>query len=230
MPELTDVFAYCSSFEFADEIPTKPWRLGKYLWATNGFMVVALADDGRPADDTPERRRNGEYYLTSLPQDGVEVSLEAFRRFVGPVEQADECEVCCGSGRDDCESFPCQHCGQQTSPECRRCGGDGLDAFTVRHARIVGVEVNLQLVAFVLSFLPASTEMIIVGRLTTVKANLAGDQCLLVVAAGYRAIVMQLRNGSVPTDAPTFPIGSAQAVGAVDPHADSTGNLTTRDS
>ncbi len=189
---LTDVFSYYSSL-FPDGTPAVPWRLDSWLWVTQGHVLIAWDDDGSEADPTPESKITARKYLAREPDGLVEVSLSALQVFAGAVVPAYvACEECEGSGTGDL--FRCE-------------GQLGLRKPN---------EANL---AFALAQVPPAV-IVSIGTLPSVSSTAKGYSALAVVGAGWRVVLMGVREDAMPSDAPIFPAPSVEepvSVGAVDP-------------
>lgn len=203
---LPDVFRYHAGFADGVEPPTKPWRLGSWLWATQGHIVVAFQDDGSDADPTPEPRLKAQRYLEETPATLVPVEWRALRDFAGAAAPLHApCLECDGDGYDNTEDLmKCEHCEKLTRRECSECGGTGLDGLPIRHARIGTVPINCALLAWALSCVPAC-ETVQVGAIAATTTNRALTDmpfALLVVGPAWRVVVMCIRepgHNSVPT-------------------------------
>jgi hypothetical protein len=191
-PPLADVFRFQSAL---DDPPSRPWRLGRWVWATNGHILVAFLDDGRDADPTPESKLKGRKYLDETPTDLALVSLAALRVFVGVVTPPGECDECDGTGYDDAaDSIRCEQCGYYTRRECDECGGDGRAGVEPRLGRIAGAPINLELLAYALTYVPAD-ETVQVGTIQSLSPpHTPAAPALLVIGATWRIAVMSLRN------------------------------------
>lgn len=210
---LTDVFSYDSSSQ--DPAPVRPWRLGSWVWATNGYLLVALKDDGREAEAPPDSKMKGLRYLDESPVDLQSVSLPSLRGFAGIVSARTEpCEDCHGEGRQDFgESVECEHCHQFTRCECRSCGGSGVVTPERRYGHVGGVTVNLALLAFALSEVPQDA-VVQIGHMASIASKEA-FRALAVVGATWRVVLMSCVDRS--EKAPSFParVVSPQTVSAV---------------
>jgi hypothetical protein len=196
---LSDVFAYYPSTE---PYASKPWRFGQWLVATQGHLLVAVADDGRDADSIPDRFKKAEHYLTASLQDAVAVPFAELRKFAGVVCPAFvECEECEGSGRGYGDEFACEHCGKDTRPPCHSCGGDGRQGIVRKFGKVAGVAVNRTLLAFGLSVVPERLN-VSVGPIVALRTTQPATSALAVVADGWRVVLMPCLD--VPADAPTF--------------------------
>ena len=187
---LVDVFAYHGVYD-AETRPVRPWRLGSWRWATQGHVLVALADDGSEADETPEAKRKALRYLDDAPLGSCQIELAALRAFVGQAPPVDvPCDECEGTGRSNSgEVVECEHCGKDTRMPCDFCGGAGLADVEVRAGLVIGVPINRVLLAFGLSQVPADLTVTI-GTLPTLSTD--GGLAVVVVGDGWRVVLMRL--------------------------------------
>ncbi len=185
---LVEVFTYHQDAE----AHTRPWKLGAWLWATEGHFVVALADDGTAADPTPENRLKGRRYLEEKPDDLAPVSVRALRAFAGAADAPNaKCASCDGDGYDDSGEFvKCEHCHESTRLECQDCGGDGLAGLSYRLGGVAGVPLNLTLLAYALTFVP-DDEAAAIGSMEVVSRGLV-SRALIVMAPTWRVVVMSV--------------------------------------
>lgn len=207
---LADVFRYYPGHTSDELPPTAPWRSDYWLWATQGHLLVAVADEASPADPVPEKFQKGTHYIVAALDHPVRVPLSALRNFVGPVEPPNRpCDTCEGTGRSAVyDTVKCQHCGQYTAQECDDCGGDGIGGLPVRYGRICGVPLNLSLLAFGLAQVPPC-EIVALGTVRPIKETDKEHHPLAVQGDGWRVVLMGMKN--VAEDVPTFAVEPAGA-------------------
>lgn len=189
---LSEIFSYHSSM--FEPVSTRPWKLGPWLWATNGHLLVALSDDGTPSIETPGERIKGRRYIEETPEGLTPIRLADLRAFAGPIAPATtKCDSCGGSGYNDGEFVKCEHCGVSTRIECGFCGGDGNGTFPTRYARVAGVPLNLVLLAYALSFVPNDDDANVGTFGFTGDIKNREFKALGVVAPTWRVVVMGIR-------------------------------------
>lgn len=209
------MFSYHSCLHF-ETVPTRPWRLGPWVWASNGHVLVALRDEGLDADVTPESRVKAARYLEETPTKLQAVSLPSLRGFAGVAPSPnDPCEQCHGSGFSDySDAVVCEHCSQETRLPCEECGGGGGERLCIRYGRVAGVPVNLALLAYALTQVPHSD----VAEIGSIPAS-GSHLVLMVLGVDWRIALMCCSD--VALDAPSFParlVEQPEAVNAIDPH------------
>jgi len=209
--KLASVFRYYPARWIKAE---RPWRMGEWLWATQGHLLVAIADDGSDADETPENMRKADRYVTVPSADVLNpVSLSELRKFAGSViPEKVPCERCFGSGRSDFDGdeATCEHCGLATRAYCTECGGDGHRAMVRRYGKVNGVPVDLALLAFGLSIVPQD-EAGSISFLVSVADE--KQSAVAVTGEGWRVVLMRLSKGR--DGDPEFHCGQPESADAV---------------
>jgi hypothetical protein len=171
---LSDVFQYRSALLGDESERRLPWRFSGWLWATQGQFLVALADDGREAEETPEKYHKAAHYLVDPVVCPKSVPLANLRAFVGRAVPASRtCPNCNGVGREQFGvDVVCEHCHEITRKECSRCGGDGMVSPRIRHGFIAELPVDLTLVAYALALVPMD-ESATMGVMQSVAAKMS---------------------------------------------------------
>jgi hypothetical protein len=212
---LTPVFQYFNYRD--DEWPSKPWRLGEWLWATQRHFIVAVRDDGSDAEPTPEKMAMATHYLYDVPTVLGTTTRAALQAFAGAVVSTDvKCERCGGSGRDDGgELLKCEHCGETTRQECGECGGDGKGFLPIASGLIVKIPLNRHLLAFALSRVPVC-DVVTVGTLVVGKER--KWSALVFLGETWRIVLMGIREpqGETMVFDALEPATSTNAVDPVD--------------
>lgn len=199
--DLTEIFHYHSTM--ADP-PARPWRLGPWVWATQGHFLVAFQDETRDADPTPQSKERARRYLEETPTDLTTVSLAALRAFVGPATERAQCDECDGTGVQRLSpEVMCEHCGRPTRLPCEECGGDGDGGPPMREARIAGVPLNLELLAYALTCLLSDDVLVHLGAVPSLSTSTPGP-ALLIVGPYWRVAVMSIHEPA--TAVPVFPV------------------------
>ncbi len=191
--DLTDIFRYHARL---DDPPSRPWRLGGWIWATDGHFLVAFQqdDDTQETDPTPEGKQKARRYLEETPADLITVSLTALRAFVGATSSPPTaCDECDGTGYQDASEVRCEHCGLFTRVKCDRCDGDGMGAVPMREGRIAGVPLDLELLAYALTFIAPPDVLVHLGSIMSLStAPNRPHVALVIIGPAWRIVVMSI--------------------------------------
>jgi len=211
MTPLVDVFQYRSVLAI-DTRPSRPWKLGPWAFASQGHFLVAVQDDTIATEPTPENRLQARRYLDGVPPNARPVSLSALRIFVGPVDSPVACDDCDGTGYQiAADTFVCEHCGHATRLPCEECDGDGLAEVPIRLGWIADVPVNLGLLAYALTCVPADADCQIASVESVTKSS-GNGLALLVIGRAWRIAVMSVRDpvGKVPVFPSVVPAATCE--------------------
>jgi hypothetical protein len=101
----------------------KPFRLGGYIYATNGHLAVRIPDDGREAAEAYKSVSGiGKIFADAIARDGEQFTVPNIALPDGPDEE--KCPACNGLGEPECD--------MEHMHDCPECDGTGMVETCIR--------------------------------------------------------------------------------------------------
>jgi hypothetical protein len=169
---------------------TKPFQLGPYACATNGYRLLAvegpLAGENSQHKDSTKTTVRG--WLDAAPS-GVHVLTATLRAFIGGLPPKQRCKECGGRGRIE-RRGSCDHCG--ADHDCGyECGCDNGYVSRERNPLRLGPAlINGNLLADLLPFIEDESVLVDASAPTEV-VKVAGE--------GWRIFIMPMTHGEGET-------------------------------